>query len=61
LVFIQLEELQDSSVVFYAFLNRYDEEICPEDGVITYEDGDALCSVHSGSVEDDESKGVPFL
>lgn len=61
MVFIQLKEIQDSPVVFKEFLSRYDEEMCPEHGVITYEDGDVMCSDHSESGEEDKSEDVPFL
>jgi prepilin-type N-terminal cleavage/methylation domain-containing protein len=61
LTYIQLEEIQDSPVVFEEYLSRYDDELGPELGVITYVDGDVLCSVHSESDEKDEGGDVPFL
>lgn len=48
-------------MVFEEYLSRYDDELCPEHGVITYVNGDVLCSIHSDSDEEVESGDVPFL
>jgi len=61
LTFIQIEGIQDSTEVFNEFINRYDKELCSEHGVAIYEDGEVLCSIHSGSGEEDESGDVPFI
>jgi prepilin-type N-terminal cleavage/methylation domain-containing protein len=61
LTFIQIEGIQDSSEAFSEFLYRYDKELCPEHGVVIYEDGEVLCSIHSGSGEEEEGGDVPFL
>lgn len=60
LTYIQLEEVETSEV-FSEFLNKYDEELCPEHGVVIYEGGKVLCSIHSESSEEEESEDVPFL
>jgi hypothetical protein len=61
LAYLQIEEVETSPEVFSEFLNKYGEEICPEHGVVIYERGEVLYSIHSGPSEEEESEGVPFL
>lgn len=63
---LALEDEEDSEVVFREFLLIEDFEVCPEDGVIRYVDGEIECSVHSvvnGEEKDDDNDegGVPYL
>ncbi|MFZ3577502.1 prepilin-type N-terminal cleavage/methylation domain-containing protein [Virgibacillus sp. DJP39] len=58
---LDLESLEHTDVLFTSFAREFDETICPEDGRISYVDGDVHCSIHShGEVEEDVG-GVPFL
>lgn len=64
---LTLNSIEHSDVIFSQHLLEYGDDICPDDGVFSYVDGEVQCSVHSngdGEVEDEEevgSGGVPFL
>lgn len=64
---LTLNSIEHSDVVFTQHLLEYGKDICPEDGVFSYVDGEVQCSVHSNGdedIEDEEeggSGGVPFL
>jgi prepilin-type N-terminal cleavage/methylation domain-containing protein len=55
-----LEDLVHSYVLFIHHLQLYNKEICPENGVMSYEDGEVNCSVHLNDDAEDDGD-VPFL
>jgi hypothetical protein len=44
--YLDSEEIESTEVVFLKFKDEYYSKICPEGGVISYEDGKVLCGVH---------------
>lgn len=65
-LYLLMEEIEHSEVIFVQFLQEYEEHICPDHGNISYVDGKVKCSVHirgadAVSEEDDDDKSVPFL
>ncbi|WP_145925767.1 type IV pilin protein [Bacillus weihaiensis] len=59
-----VEGVTHSDAIFRTYLVGYGDEVCPEDGIVNYADGEVHCSVHSGdkeSSEGDEEGDVPFL
>jgi type II secretory pathway pseudopilin PulG len=63
--YLELEDIEHSEVVFAKYLEYYSEDICPEDGEISYFDGRVNCSLHprenGGGDRDSEGEGVPFI
>lgn len=52
----------DSSEVFMGYVRQYGDEICPEDGIVSYVGGMIHCSEHFGEdVDGDGEDSVPFL
>ncbi|MBN2826531.1 MAG: prepilin-type N-terminal cleavage/methylation domain-containing protein [Tissierellales bacterium] len=54
----------DSEVNFNTFLNQWDQEVCPDEGIISRSEGKIKCSIHlDEEVEDsnDSEGSVPFL
>ena len=39
-MYLEMEVLEHSETLFQQFLDEYEKEICPSDGVITYIDGE---------------------
>ena len=56
-VYLELENIEHTDMVFEQFLQENGKEICPGHGVVTYVDGKVKCSVHTK--EDDGD--IPFL
>ncbi|SHG03157.1 type II secretion system protein [Ornithinibacillus halophilus] len=60
---LHFEGVDHEEFLFRDFFGEFTEDICPEHGVISYDGGDVLCSIHS-DVEHDDSEDndeVPFL
>lgn len=58
---LQLQGNTHSAVLFQRFLaESVDGVICPSGGVVMYENGKVICSVHSHD-EEEEPADVPFL
>lgn len=69
-IYLVQNDKSDTDDNFTTFLNEYDQEICPEGGVISRSESKISCSIHldedgedtEGSDEDDSDDGsVPFL
>lgn len=62
-VYLTIEDIAHSNVVFAQYLQDYGEDICPVGGEIGYMDGEVRCSVHSidEKEHDDVDEDVPFL
>lgn len=59
---LSLYEVDHSQVIFEEFVRvNMDGVICPEDGLIVYEEGEIECSVHTDSDDSDDQEDVPFL
>ncbi|MFC4354199.1 type II secretion system protein [Chryseomicrobium palamuruense] len=59
---LSLHNVDHSQVIFDEFFREnMDGVICPEDGLIVYEEGDVECSIHSDHEDSDEEEEVPFL
>lgn len=60
-VYLQTKSLDKG--YFNQFLYENYHEVCPDDGVITYEEGKVKCSVHRNVSDKDEPPGgeVPWL
>ncbi len=58
---LMAENTRHSIVEFGAFLDAYEKDICPRNGVITLLEQRLLCSVHQDSGKDDDGDPVPFL
>lgn len=60
-VYLQVENQGQSS--FNQFLNENFDEVCSDDGIITYEDCRVKCSIHKSVSDEDEppGDGVPWL
>lgn len=61
-VHLESQNIEHTDAVFEQFLQEYDENICPDYGIITYVEGQIECSVHTGN-DSTENNGeeVPFL
>lgn len=57
--------LDHEESLFNQFLSDHFDEVCPDGGIISYEDGEVKCSEHEGDVHDDEEdesgEEVPWL
>ncbi|OIJ11259.1 hypothetical protein BKP37_16585 [Anaerobacillus alkalilacustris] len=63
---LALKGIEHSEAKFSQYLQEYGEDICPDDGEISYVDGVVQCSVHSRTEEetedeDEDDGGVPFF
>ncbi|RBP58076.1 prepilin-type N-terminal cleavage/methylation domain-containing protein [Alkalibaculum bacchi] len=60
-VYIQTKDQGESR--FNQFLNENFDEVCSDDGIITYEDCRVKCSIHKSVSDEDEppGDGVPWL
>lgn len=59
---LSLHDVDHSQVIFDEFvLENLDGVICPEDGLIVYEEGEVNCSIHSDHGDSDGDEDVPFL
>lgn len=61
---MSLENVDHSEELFLEYLLGYETEICPVHGVITYWDGEVLCSIHSCAEvdeQDEEDNSIPYL
>lgn len=57
---LTLQRNTHSATLFHLFLlESVDGIICPSDGIVTYANGEVICSVHSH--EEENSGDVPFL
>lgn len=54
-----LEDVEHNEERFTGYLRGLDDEFCPDDGEITYVDGQVECSVHSG--DHGEPEEVPHI
>ena len=63
--YLALECIEHSDLVFNQYLQGYENDVCPDDGEISYVEGEVKCSIHSiddaGSNENEGDEGVPFL
>ncbi|MFE8701759.1 hypothetical protein ACFYKX_14245 [Cytobacillus sp. FJAT-54145] len=64
--YLDLEDVEHSGSRFTQYLNDYDEEICPEEGIISYVEEQVECSLHSKEIQDidedeEEEESVPYL
>ena len=56
-----------SETMYSQFFQEYGSEVCPENNIVTYVNGNLRCSVHSNeknNIEDDQKENddpVPFL
>lgn len=65
-VHLTIENIYHSDTLFSKTLDEFEGDLCPDDGIYTYEDGEVLCNVHSVESEeedsdDDDDGSVPFL
>jgi prepilin-type N-terminal cleavage/methylation domain-containing protein len=62
-IYLVQNDKTDTDANFITFVNEYDQEICPEGGVVSRSEGRINCSIHfDEEVEDsDEDEEVPFL
>jgi hypothetical protein len=44
--FLDLEGIEHSNIIFAQYQQDYGEDICPENGDISYVDGIVRCSLH---------------
>lgn len=60
-VYIQTKDQGESR--FNQFLNENFGEVCPDSGVINYQEGKVKCSIHKSVSDEDEppGDGVPWL
>jgi len=59
---LTLENLVNNEKLFTMYVREFGEQICPENGVITYVDGEVNCSVHTVNDHEEDNEGeVPFL
>ncbi|WP_258000459.1 type II secretion system protein [Bacillus sp. Marseille-P3661] len=64
---LHLKGMEHSETVFRQFLLSYGTQVCPDDGMFSYVDGEVMCSIHPividvEDVDDTEDEGsVPFL
>ena len=59
--FLVMEGKDHTDLLFDQFILENGNDLCLEDGVISYVDGHILCSIHSdaGSAEDDDEETDP--
>lgn len=55
--YLELEGLVHQENTFDSFLQKHNEKICTEHGVITYIDGRVKCSIHIENVDEE----VPYI
>jgi prepilin-type N-terminal cleavage/methylation domain-containing protein len=65
-IYLVQNDEADTDINFTAFVNEYDQEICPEGGIISRSEGKIDCSIHFDEdveeTDDSEDDGcVPFL
>lgn len=59
---LQIQGNTHSAELFQRFLaESVDGVICASEGVVMYENGKVICSVHSDDEEEEEPADVPFL
>ena len=58
---ITIENIDHSDTLFSKTLDEFEGDLCPVDGIYTYEDGEVLCSVHSVEDDEEDDGSVPFL
>ncbi len=54
-----LEDIEQDDALFEQFI--IDKDICPDDGEITFVDGEVHCSKHEGLVTEEPPEEVPWL
>lgn len=63
--YLAMEDVVHSDIGFSQYLQRYEGDICPSGGEISYVDGTVRCSLHPSGEgwekEDDADGGIPFL
>lgn len=63
-LYLIIEEIKHSELVFNQFMQENGYDICPVNGYISYEKGKVRCSEHSKDEDDnsdDDDGEVPFL
>jgi len=50
---LEMDELEQSDLIFEGFLMDYEDDLCPLGGTYNYVDGQVACSVHLEGVSDD--------
>ena len=59
--YLFINNLNHSVLTFNLLQQEYDEDICPSQGIISYEDGVVKCSLHRSNENGDEDEEVPYL
>ena len=61
---LQVEGIDHNDIFFEDFLNSYNQELCPSHGVVTYEDGKVVCSIHkekNAEEEEGDDGSIPYI
>ena len=65
LAFLVENDISHEDSLFHQFVNENFDEVCPDGGVISYEDGQVKSSVHGGEQSGEENEGpgeeIPWL
>jgi len=61
--YLEIEKLEHSEAIFNQYIIDNGYDICPEQGVLTYEFNEVHCSIHNPIIEDEkeDDESVPFL
>jgi prepilin-type N-terminal cleavage/methylation domain-containing protein len=60
-IFLLKNGLVGDNINFNNFLTEYNQNICPDGGVITINDGEIYCDKHIDNVEVIDDGGVPYI
>lgn len=58
-MYLELESIEHSDVIFQQYLQEYGKDICPEHGEIDFVDDKVKCGVHTR--DDEDGADIPFL
>ncbi|SDI94339.1 hypothetical protein [Alteribacillus bidgolensis] len=60
--YIHMEDVEHSELLFIQQLQLYGEELCPLNGIISYEERRTQCDIHPRDEEDsEEDNNVPYI
>lgn len=61
-IYLYEEGEEHSKIIFDKYVQQYEKDICPDSGIVTYEDRKIKCSIHSLGRDDEQNNGdVPYI
>jgi len=59
-IYLISEDINHTDSLFNNYLNDYNQQICPKDGIISYDNGKVRCTIHDVKEEND-GDDVPYI